>query len=415
MPFRILFTNLTLASRSGTETFVRDLAFAVARRGHTVCVYSPRLGAIAAEIAAGGITVVDDPSRIDRPDLIHGHHHPETMTALASHPGTPALFVCHDAEAWHDAPPRFPRIFRYVAVDEACRDRLVTAAIPADRIDVIANFVDLARFRPRAPLPPRPARALVFNNVAAEENCLPVMREACRRHGISLDVVGAAAGAVSAEPERVIGKYDVVFARGRSAIEAMAVGAAVVVSGTKAFGGFVTGKSFDRLRALNFGRRCLVRPLAVDDLDDEIARYDPADAAAVSERIRRDAGVETAVERWIALYGEVIDDAASSIAADPLTESRAVAAYLRAWEDQWSGLHAWLADRERAQRALDRRLLDHQRLAEEHAELLRAHHRLRVELDDHYRSATIRLRNTIVGMPLVGRLVRALARRAAER
>ena len=61
-----------------------------------------------------------------------------------------------------------PRIRRYVAVDEVCRERLVAEhAVAPDRVEVLLNFVDLARFRPRGPLPPRPRRALVFATARA--------------------------------------------------------------------------------------------------------------------------------------------------------------------------------------------------------------------------------------------------------
>jgi hypothetical protein len=40
---------------------------------------------------------------------------------------------------------------------------------------------------------------------------------------------------------------------------------------------------------------------------------------------------------------------------------------------------------------------------------------LRAEIAAHYRSTTIRLRNALVEIPLVGRFARALARRAGER
>ena len=80
---KILLTNLTLATRTGSEIVTRDLAVGLARHGSDVCVYSPLLGAIAGEIRDAGVPVVDRLENVPfRPDLIHGHHHVETTNAL---------------------------------------------------------------------------------------------------------------------------------------------------------------------------------------------------------------------------------------------------------------------------------------------------------------------------------------------
>jgi len=420
---RVLLTNLTLASRTGTEGYVRDLAVALLRRGHFPLVYSPRLGEVAEEIRSATVPVTDNLASMSfRPDVIHGHHHPEVMTALLRYPGVPAVFVCHDWRAWHDAPPRFPRILRYVAVDDTCRDRLVLeAGIPERRVEVLLNFVDLERFRPRSPLPVRPARAVVFNNLAAEDKALPKIREACLRHGIALDVIGAAARSSSEAPEARLGAYDLVFARGRSAIEAMAVGAAVVLCGTDRFGEMVTCGNFEDLRRANFGRRRLQRSIAADAVAEEISRYDADDAARVSERVRRTASLEEAVDRWLGIYAAVVGEAASRD-VDDAAEWHAAADYLREWQLQWFRLDDWLGDREAAQREIDARLAGRDRCPAEPPGLVAGHgraiaelERLQAEVDALSRSTTVRLRNRVAALPLLGPLARALARRAVGR
>jgi hypothetical protein len=52
---RVLLTNLTLATRTGTEMATRDLALGLTRSGHEACVFSPLLGAVADEIAVAGV------------------------------------------------------------------------------------------------------------------------------------------------------------------------------------------------------------------------------------------------------------------------------------------------------------------------------------------------------------------------
>jgi hypothetical protein len=252
------------------------------------------------------------------------------MSALLRFRSTPAVFFCHGWLPWEEAPPRHPRIVRYVAVDDTCLDRLVAeSGIAEERVAVILNSVDLDQFLPRPSLPAKPARALVFSNGATESTHLGPVREACQRSGLTLDVIGADAGNISARPQDVLGQYDVVFAKARCALEAMAVGAAVVLCDTAGAGPMVTSSELERLRRLNFGVRSLRNNIDADVLQKEIARYDPADAAEVSRRIRTNAGRSAAIDQTIALYHEAIREFEENGERDCDAEGRAEASYLR--------------------------------------------------------------------------------------
>ena len=330
-PLRILLTNRVLAGRTGTELYVRDVALGLRRRGHSPIVYSPRLGEVAADIRRQTIPVVDDLAKIaEAPDLIHGHHGLETLTALLAFPRVPAISVCHSWIGWADQPVAFPRIRRYLAVDDTGRDRLVSEqGVPPERVRVVLNAVDLDRFRPRAPLPARPGRALIFSNGAGERTPhVQAIREACTKAGIAVDIAGAQAGRVLDQPEDAIGSYDLVFAKGRAALEAAAVGAAVVLCDTHGAGSMVTTDNLAALRRVNFGMRALDTTPTADTMAREIARYDAADAAEVSRQVRRLASTDVQVEELIAIYHDVVAEAAGE-PCDAEAELRAAAAYLR--------------------------------------------------------------------------------------
>jgi hypothetical protein len=330
---RVLITNNTLADRAGSELYVRDLALALLKRGHRPIAYSMTLGEVAEELRAATIPVVSDLSQVGSPpDIIHGHHHYETMTALLHFPGTPALSFCHAWQPWQETPPAFPRILRYIAVDETCRDRLVLEnGVPEDRVTLLLNFVDLERFKARPPLPPAPKRALVFGNTLDDGNGLSAIRAACRSLGISLDVAGLAAGNPVAHPEDALPSYDLVFAKARCALESLAVGAAVVLCDAAGMGGMVTSANFDQSRRFNFGVRTLTRRLDAVAIAEEISRYDAADASTVSCRVRQEAGVDDVVDRLIALYASAIDEFNTAARPAESVELRAAAAYLRQW------------------------------------------------------------------------------------
>ena len=327
---------------TGTETYVRDLALGLLRKGYAPIVYSPELGEIARELREATVPVVDDLNAVAvTPDIIHGNHNPDLMTALLHFPAVPAVFFCHSWTEWLASPPLHPRILRYVAVDDTCRDRLECEhAIPEQRLRVLLNSVDLERFRPRARLPLRPRRALVFSNGASEYTHLRAVREACERAGIKLDVVGAGAGASTSKPESILGEYDLVFAKARCALESLAVGAAVILCDRVGSGPLVTTGEVENLRRLNFGIRALSEKVDPDLLLREIARYDPQDAAEVSRRIRATAGLDASIDDTLALYGEVIAEYGRAPVEDPLAESRAAAAYIRWLALQYNEMRA---------------------------------------------------------------------------
>jgi hypothetical protein len=88
------------------------------------------------------------------------------------------------------------------------------------------------------------------------------------------------------QPEELLGRYDVVFAKGRSALEAAAVGAAVVLCDALGLGPMVNSREFDAQRSLNCGARLLRDPVSVEGVVARLERYDPGDAAEVTRRLR---------------------------------------------------------------------------------------------------------------------------------
>ncbi len=198
--------------------------------------------------------------------------------------------------------------------------------LPEGQVHVRLNAVDLARFPPRPPLPPTPARALVFGN-AAGGSYRQAIEQACAARGIAVDVAGFRADKVLDRPEDVIGTYDLVFAKGKAALEAAAVGTAVVLADVRGIGQMLTTQNLAELRPLNFGNRSLRHAPTVEVIAREVARYDAADAAEVSRRIRETAGHETLVDELLDLYAEVLAERAGAV-DDPAAELRAAGRYL---------------------------------------------------------------------------------------
>jgi glycosyltransferase involved in cell wall biosynthesis len=302
----VLFTNIGLSRRTGTEVFIADLARALKAQGHQPVVYSPSAGPVADEIRAGNILVETDLSRLPAPDVIHGHHHLETIQALQRFPRVPALFVCHDLYSWHDQVPRHPNIRRFVAVGLNARQRLIRDwPRTFGRIEVIGNGVDTARFVARPALPPVPGRALVFSNDVGDDSHWEPILEACTRLGIPVERVGAACGRQVAAPEAILGNYDLVFAKGRCALEAAATGAAVILCDLQGLGSMITSQDVRNLEVWNFGMRTLSRPINPDLIVREIQRYDAGDAARVKDFIRTYRSLSETTARYLNVYQRI--------------------------------------------------------------------------------------------------------------
>jgi glycosyltransferase involved in cell wall biosynthesis len=327
---RILITNNALAGRGGSELYVRDLALGLIRRGHRPVVYSTILGEVAESLHRATVPVVDDLDALGFVlDVIHGQHHLETMTAVLRFPEVPAIYFCHGWLPWEELPPVFPSIVRYVAVDDLCAERLLsTNGIDASRVDTIYNGVDLERFASRPPLPDRAQSALIFSNYAGATGYAERIRAACVRFGIErVDVAGAGAGKPSYEPEAILPQYDIVFAKARCALEAMATGCATVVADNSGLAGMVGTDNFAAYRRLNFGVRTMQGQAVTEDaVLEQLRRYQPNDAAQVSALVRADASFAAVVDRIVATYRQVL---AQPPLPTPGDSAAASAAYLK--------------------------------------------------------------------------------------
>ena len=380
----ILFTNNALASRAGSEMYVRDAALALLRRGHRPIAFSLVLGETANELRRATVPVVDDLARLGSPpDVIHGHHHLETLIAALTFPETPVVHFCHGWVPWEEMPLRHPSVARYVAVDEVCLDRLVREeGIAPDRVEMLHNFA---------------------RSIAA----------ACATAGIALDIVGLASGNPTDTPEALLQDYDLVFAKARAALEALTVGCAVILADAAGSGPLVTPANFDRLRSRNFGIRELQNPHDAASYGREIGAYSADHAACVSARARAVAGLEPAVDRLLAIYAAAMAGQHQTAGASQAA-ARHLARIARPLKDasHLSTVAGDLArDLELARRERDETLTAAERELE--AARTRAT-RFDADLAAYRSLPTLRLRDALLRVPVIGPLLQAGARRCAH-
>jgi hypothetical protein len=322
-----------------------------------------------------------------------------------------------------------------VAVDDVCRDRLVREeGVPPERVDLVLNFVDLDRFVPRPPLPTRPARALVFSNNATEDGYVRMIRSACTAAGVALDVVGLSQGNAVAAPETLLATYDLVFAKARSALEAMAVGCAVVLADSIGAGPLVTPRNFASLRANNFGIRELNQRHSAPWFAKQLSEYSAGEAFEVSGTVRSTAGLEAAVDRLLSIYAGAIDDpptggdsTAATIAylqriGVALKERNLMPGRIETLSGEVElargerdALEAALRAAEAAGAAEQERLLAERENLRILLESTRDRERMLEHQMREFRSLpTLRVRDALLRIPLVGPVVRTTAKRLAK-
>jgi hypothetical protein len=349
----ILFTNNTLKHRAGSELVVVELAEGLQRHGHRVAAYSTHVGEVGDLLRRMSIPVIRDPQACPFvPDLIHGQHHLDAMAALCAFASVPAIYHCHGYLPWVETPPKHPRIHRYVGMCELISERIrIELALPDTAVVTVPNWVDTRRFRVVREPAVVPRRALLF-----QRDCNPFswhaqqLRLAFARAGIYLDLQLPAESSRSLEV--VLPDYDIVLASGRSAIEAMACGCAVMPYHPTSCLDFVGPENFESMQAQNFAPRLHSAQICRRSVSACLARYNPESTAAVTARIRSHCSLDVAVQQLQSLYSETITIAASQTDRKDAWAERemiALSHYLRSLKplvrehellkDRWDALH----------------------------------------------------------------------------
>jgi len=233
----------------------------------------------------------------------------------------------------------------------------IESGIDESLIDVVYNAVDLHRFRAIRTPPDRPRRALVYRrNLDPNSLIGRQIREAAVVAGLELEFRGIGPQLTPLlNPEEVLPDYDLVFTSGKSAIDALACGCAVILLGYTGSGEMVFQANFHRPPRPNFSPPVNSPPATTTTILGQIERYSVAQVVATSRLLRRVAGLDGYVDQFLAIYGRAID-AQKQRVPDLRAEQSAAARYLRSLVQLTRPLDAPLADfdilRERISRQL---------------------------------------------------------------
>lgn len=299
---RILLTNSFLASRTGSEMALRDFAVGLKNRGHAVEVFTNVLSdAWRDNLAARGVRAVD---RVDdvqmRPDIVHGQHTIAFLPCIVRFPDAAVVQWIHDISDSVDTPLRHSAIAHHVAVDEF-RAKRVRDALGADTsITIVPNAVDLQRFAPHRL--PAAKRALCILKRPGLEHTRHVISRAAAQTGWSVEFAGPGAGGEILNMPDTLRQFDLVITSGRCALEALAMGRAVIASDGNRLGGLVTGETWADLRRNNLGLNAMTMDLDDARAVDAFARVDIERAATFANQVRGELDLEPRVGDIESLY-----------------------------------------------------------------------------------------------------------------
>lgn len=328
---RILITNNSLATRAGTELVVWELARALQARGHEVAAYSSELGEVAGLIREAHIPVIQDPANCPfQPDIIHGQHHLDTMTALFSLPDVPAIYHAHGGVPWVERAPKHPRILHYVAMCSALSERTgIELGIPDSRLHTVLNWVDLERFKTvRVPVA-KPKRALIYTRMLGGGFFCSQIQAAFARQGIVLESPPSLENGEVRQAESLLPEYDIVLAAGRSALEAIACGCATMVVNYQSSLGFATPENLESFQGQNMAPFRNDPQLTTALIEQQLADYQAARVAATTQKLRHSAGLDQAVDKLLGIYQQTLEEWQHARKPSSADEAAATALYLR--------------------------------------------------------------------------------------
>jgi hypothetical protein len=305
-------TNHALSERAGSESYLETVAAELRRLGHTVVFFSTRPGEMADRLRRQQYDVRTELAEVPTDvDVIHGQHLDTVGLVRTRLPRTPLVFVTHSWAISLEDPLAELGASAFVALNDVTQRRLAAHEATRGREvlrltqPVTISFADGARI----PLGPVPRRAVA---VSRRMRYLPPrLAAACAAAGIEFDWLGGQ-DRQSADAREEMRTHDIVFAVGRTALEAMALGRAVFVVDDTSQGDWIGAATHRWLEAdgfTGFGATDPPEPLA-----SALASYDPGLGQEARALVVQHHAAQNHAAALVALYLRVAD---SPVAATP--------------------------------------------------------------------------------------------------
>jgi len=342
---KILMTNQSLSARAGSESYLETVSAELRRLGHEVVLFSPRCGAVADGLRGAGFEVLDEVDDLPADvDVVHGQHS-EAVALVRTRLRTPLVFVAHSWFVSIEDPLPELGAAALVALNDLSHRRLAAhvASAGAELVrltqPVTVSYADAGRRPPSS----TGVRAVAVSRTMRQ---LPArLADACAGLGFSFDWVGGP-DRESADAREEVRSADVVFAVGRSALEAMAAARATFVVDEASLGGWVGPASYTSLEADGFTGQLAGR--GDQELEQLLADYRPELGADARRLAVRHHSAPHHAAALVELYARVADRPVASTAPPSLglLAHERFALETRAVEAEWrmAGLRREVAE-----------------------------------------------------------------------
>ncbi len=317
---RILCTNQGLHIRGGSESYLETVLAELVGLGHDVVAWSPRRGPIADQLSRLGCTVHDDLADVGAVDVIHAQHASTALAARSQFPGVPLVFACHSWVFDLEDPPAAAQPAALVAFNDVVAARLRASRlgehVPVHRLrqPVAITAMEDERF----PIARDPLIGVAINRDGDGRH--EQLEAACRATGIHLVAATRNASLSFDDLTSTIMLADVVFAVGRTVLEAMALARAAFIFDQTGTAGFVTADRYPTLEASGF-TPAAGTPLTVDTIVSELRGYERDLGQLGRELVGRHHAARAHAAQLVDVYRSVITAPAIPTAdVDPVAE-----------------------------------------------------------------------------------------------
>jgi len=271
---RFVLGNRLMVEVGGTEVHLVTLADHLRRLGHEAVIYSPELGPYADYARRRGLEVTSQLSELPADcDVLLSQDALVAYDLAERYPRALHVFrICGDVFDFQ-LPPQQEGVVDLVVVLGDRYARLAEgggAKAPVIRLRIPVD-VDLRV--PVGGIRNGPRRAVMLGNYGYRFDWV---RSAWGEHGIEVERVGAANGSRPRyDVASALAGVDIVVAKGRAAVDAMACGRAVYVYDVFGGDGWVTPDTYPALEADHFAGLATDRVIGPAELARDLAEYDP--------------------------------------------------------------------------------------------------------------------------------------------
>lgn len=267
---RFILGNRLLDRAGGTEVHLLTLGLQLQRLGHEVCLYSPELGPFTDHVRSRGLEAFGDLRELPREcDVVLSQDTLVVYGLAERYPSALHVFrVCGDTYDFQ-FPPQLDRIVDLIVVLSDRYERLVRACAVSAPVLRLRVPIESDRLAPIAPIRARPRRAALLGNYADRDE---MVREAWARHGVEVARIGGIEQRY--DIRAALSDADIVVAKSRAALDAMACGRAVYVYDVFGGDGWVTPSSYAALEADHFAGQATDRVIGVAELEADLAGYE---------------------------------------------------------------------------------------------------------------------------------------------